>query len=154
MAGDHPGRPLLYREEYCDLIEEKMGEGFSFTAVAGIIGVSKATISHWRETYPEFGAAVDRAKARRLLHWEKAALDVAANGGMGSRATMITFGLRNTGDGEWSDLQRQEISGPNGGPIETKTTNARDVLASRLARLAPAESDEAGEGEEPEAGGA
>lgn len=132
------GAPLRYKEEYCDLIEEKMGEGFSFTAVAGIIGVSKSTISHWRETYPEFGAAVDRAKAKRLLHWEKAALDVAASGGAGSRATMITFGLRNTGDGEWSDLQRQEISGPNGGPIKTETTSARELLANRLAKLAPA----------------
>ena len=131
------GHPLLYRPEYCDLIEEKMGEGFSFTAVAGIIGVSKSTISHWRETYEDFGAAVDRAKARRLLHWEKAALDVTANGGAGSRATMITFGLRNTGDGEWSDLQRQEISGPGGAPIEMKTTSARDLLSARLDRLKP-----------------
>ena len=145
------GHPLLYRPEYCDLIEEKMGEGFSFTAVAGIIGVSKSTISHWRETYEDFGAAVDRAKARRLLHWEKAALDVTANGGAGSRATMITFGLRNTGDGEWSDLQRQEISGPNGGPIKTETTSARDLLARKLDRLAPAPDPEETDEDEAEA---
>lgn len=148
MAG---GNTLLYRPEYCDLIEEKMGEGFSFTAVAGIIGVSKASISHWAKTYPDFRAAIDRAQAKRLLHWEKAALDVAANGGAGSRATMITFGLRNTGQGEWSDLTKQEVSGPGGAPIEMKTTSARELLTARLARLAPAPEPEETEDEDGDA---
>ncbi len=135
-----------YRPEFCDLIEEKMGEGFSALAVAGIIGVSKSTIDHWIEVHPEFKAAKDRALMKRLLHWEKAGLDVAKNGGAGSRATMISLGLKNAGQGEWFDTQRQEISGPGGGPIETKSTNARELLATRLARLAPAPSD----AEEPE----
>lgn len=137
-----------YKPEFCDLLEEKMGQGFSATAVAGILGVSRSTIDHWSEVYPEFRAAKERALSKRLLHWEKAGLDVAANGGHGSRATMIAFGLKNAGQGEWSDTQRQELSGPGGGPIETKSTNARELLATRLARLAPAPSDaEEAEGE-------
>jgi hypothetical protein len=139
------GGPLRYRVEYCDLLEEKMAEGFSMTAVAGLIGVAKNTLCYWVNHYPEFKEAVERAKSKRLLHWEKIALDIAKNGGPGSRATMTTFGLRNVGMGEWSDLQRQEISGPDGGPIKTETTSARELLAARLARLAP--SSESGENE-------
>lgn len=143
--------PLLYREEYCDLVEEKMGEGFSLAACAGIIGVSRETLTKWTQNHPAFREAVDRGKSRRLLHWERAALSVAAYGGQGSRSTMIAFGLKNMGGDEWADVQKNEHSGPGGGPIQTQTeiTSARELLSRKLDRLAPSEpaSGDAGEPE-------
>ena len=135
------GAPLLYRAEYCDLVEEKMGEGFSLAACAGIIGVSRETITKWSQRFPEFREAIDRAKSKRLLHWERAALHVASYGGSGSRATMISFGLRNMGSDEWADVQKNEHAGPGGGPIQTQTeiTSARELLSRKLDRLAPPE---------------
>ena len=100
----HPGgRPTKYDPSYCDLVEEEMGKGFSLTAFAGIIGVSRSTITEWMNANPEFSLAVNRAKAKMLLAWERKSLKVADNGGTGGQSTLIIFGLKNMGGDEWAE---------------------------------------------------
>lgn len=113
------GRPTVYDPAYCDALEAFMAQGFSFTAFAGSIGVCRNTLDNWAKEHPDFLGARNRAKARRGLHWEKAALAVAKDGGGPGAAQIIAFGLKNMGDGEWADVQKQELSGPGGAPIQT-----------------------------------
>lgn len=124
-----------------------MGRGLSLGAVAGIIGVARSTINEWMEQHAEFSEAVSRAKAKRLLHWEETALNVAKAGGGPGAATMIVFGLKNMGGDEWSDTTKTEVSGPGGKPIQTEETSARVILASKLARLTGAGSTPSDTGE-------
>ena len=57
------GRPTKFKPEYCEAIVEFMGQGYSKTAFAGSIGVSRDTILEWAKGYPEFSGAA-RASQR------------------------------------------------------------------------------------------
>ena len=66
------GRPTIYKPEYCDLMIEMLSEGASFTEFrAAVGGVSRQTLSNWREQNPEFLDAYSRAEAIGQAYWEK-----------------------------------------------------------------------------------
>jgi hypothetical protein len=91
----------LYREVYGEQVERAMGEGYSLTAFAGLIGVSRRVVDSWIAEHPAFAEAVGRGQARRLMHWERAALEVVARGGTGA-ASVILFGLKTLGGEDWA----------------------------------------------------
>jgi transcriptional regulator with XRE-family HTH domain len=131
------GRPSKYDPAYCDQVEEAMAEGYSLTAFAGKIDVSRSTINEWMENHPEFSEAVSRAKAKRLLKWEEIGLGVARNGGGTGSATVVVFGLKNMGGDEWADVQRSEITGKDGAPIRTESqVDLSGLTADQLRALA------------------
>jgi len=105
------GRPTDYRPDYCDQVVEAMRAGFSLTAFAGMIGVSRSTLNNWMDAYPEFLEAASRAKAARLLHWEETAIRVAKEGGGPGSATLIVFSLKNMAPEEYADKQEIQHSG-------------------------------------------
>jgi hypothetical protein len=105
------GRPSKYETRFCDEVEGFMGQGFSLAAFAGHIGVSRSTINEWMAEHADFSEAVSRAKCVRLLHWEKAGLKVASEGGGTGTATMIVFGLKNMGGDEWTDKSEVKVDG-------------------------------------------
>ncbi len=91
-----------YCEAYGDQVEQAMGEGYSLTAFAGLIGVSRRVVDGWMADYPAFAEAVGRGQARRSMHWERAALEVVERGGAGA-ASVILFGLKTLGAPEWAE---------------------------------------------------
>jgi hypothetical protein len=115
----HPGgRPTKYDPAYCEEMIDFMGQGYSLTAWAGQIGVSRATVNNWAEANPEFLEALHVAKAKRLMFWEQTAINVAAKGTGGpGAASVITFGLKNMGGDEWSDTTKTELTGKDGAPL-------------------------------------
>jgi transposase len=131
MGPKHPGgRPTKYDPAFCDRVEKEMAKGFSLTAFAGLIGVSRATINNWMAENPEFLEAVSRAKALRLVHWEKAAMKVAMSGGGPGTATVIVFGLKNMGSDDWSDTSKVEAK------VESKVEVSPDAaFADFVGRL-------------------
>ena len=117
-----PGRPTKYEPRFCQMIVKDMEAGFSATAFAGDIGVSRSTLNEWAEQNPEFSEALNTGKAKRLRFWEKTAISVAAKGTGGpGAASVITFGLKNMGDGEWSDTTKHEVTGKDGKPLQQET---------------------------------
>ena len=125
MSQDAPrpvGRPSSYDPKFCDMVVEDMGQGYSLTAFAGLIGVCKATLNNWMDEHPEFLDAVKRAKAARLRDWEANAINMRANGGGPGGATITIFGLKNMGGDEWSDTQRHEVTGKDGAPLKSDMT--------------------------------
>jgi len=66
------GRPTTYKPEYCDLVIQMLSEGASFTEFrAAIGGVSRQTLSNWRDQNPEFFDAYNKAEALGQAYWEK-----------------------------------------------------------------------------------
>ncbi len=98
-----------YREAFCEQVEQAMGEGYSLTAFAGLIGVSRREVDGWIADHPEFADAVGRGQARRLMHWERAALEVVERGGAGA-ASVILFGLKSLGGQDWADADDSDPS--------------------------------------------
>jgi hypothetical protein len=90
-----------------------MEQGFSLTAFAGHIGVSRETVYHWAETIKEFGESLAVARAARTLYWEirlKAAeKDTKA----------VIFGLRNSCSDEWKEKPDVAVTVNNSVAVDT-----------------------------------
>lgn len=128
------GRPSTYDPKYCDAVKEFLAGGYSVTAFAGDIGVSRATIFNWANEHPEFLDALKEGQAAAVKWWE-GALHVVAKEGKGN-ATACIFGLKNRASDDWADKVHTEITGKNGGAIETKDLTERPSeleLARRIA---------------------
>lgn len=100
------GRPSEYRPEYCELVIERMAQGYSLTAFAGTIRVSKNAVYEWIREYEAFGDAVSRAKPARLTALETKLL----RSRKGAETTAAIFALRNADPDEWRDVKHQEHS--------------------------------------------
>lgn len=105
------GRPTLYRPEYCDEVERFCADGMSLTAFAGHIGVSRRTIGYWMESHPDFADACEIAKARACAWYESQLRKVAMGEGGPGAATAAMFGVKNFGDGDFSDRRQLEHVG-------------------------------------------
>ncbi len=106
------GRPSEYRETFCESVVEFMGKGFSLTAFAGKIGVSRECIYEWARVHPEFSDAVKMAQSARVTSLEEGLLDQSL---FGPQITARIFALKNAAPLDWRD--RHEITGADGGPI-------------------------------------
>lgn len=115
------GRPSKYSPAYCNEIVQHMAEGASIASFAGEIGVARSSINEWMEVHPEFSEAVKVAKAKCAAWWEKHLRTIAMAGGGPGAATACIFGLKNMAAEDWREKTSQEISGPEGGAIETVT---------------------------------
>lgn len=118
LAG--PGRPSVYTDDAPDIAYEVMRTGLSKTAAAGVLGISRETFLQWESDHPAFSVAVKRGEAARTLHLEQDLLSAET----GPQVTSRIFALKNACPDEWRDKQQHEMSGPNGGPIQTEATNA------------------------------
>lgn len=138
-AKRHPGgRPTLYKPEYCEMVVEKMAEGYTQVGFAGSIRVSEATIYNWANEHPEFFEALKIGKAVSAYYWETGAKRVAETGE--GNAAMHIFGLKNRVPGEWRD--RQEITGAGGGPVQT--VDLSGLSDSALREILAADDDKSG----------
>ncbi len=64
------GRPTKYRPEICEQVVEWGALGKSKTWIAAKLGVCKRTVQLWEQEYPDFLAAMTRAKALEQMWWE------------------------------------------------------------------------------------
>lgn len=104
------GRPTKYDPAYCEQIIACMARGYSKTAFAGEIGVSRDTVVEWAKVHDEFSVAVKIAEAARVKHLETGLL----MGETGPKVTSFIFALKNADPQEWRDKQEREISGSLG----------------------------------------
>jgi hypothetical protein len=106
------GRPSLYDPKLCVDVVAYMGKGFSLTAFAGKIGVSRECIYEWARVHPEFSSAVKSAQSARCTALEEGLLDQTL---AGPQITARIFALKNAAPLDWRD--RYEHTGADGGPI-------------------------------------
>lgn len=124
------GRPSEYNPTLGNEVIELMATGLSLTAAAAAIGFHRDTMYDWAEKYPEFSDAVKLGKGKRVHKLETDLL--AAKDG--PTVTSRIFALKNADPTEWREKVAAELSGPNGGPIETSVT-ASPELAEIVARF-------------------
>lgn len=95
-----PGRPTSYDPSYCDLVIEDAREGYSLSAFAGGIMVSRQTITDWRKAHPDFDDACATAKVVRARFLETGMMkeDIPAPA-MNARK----FALVNCAEEDWRD---------------------------------------------------
>lgn len=111
------GPPSTFKPEYCDFFIENMSKGFSFLASCGTLGISKQLAIHWRNRFPEFENAIQIGHAKRSANLE----DRAMNATNGHTVTFSIAALKNCNPDEFREQTRHELSGIDGGAIETIT---------------------------------
>ena len=115
------GRPTLYKPEYCQRVIELGREGKSLHQMAADLDVCFVTLNVWRDKYPEFQAALTRARELAQAWWE----DLGQKGctGRDFNANAYSLQVRNRFPETWRDKTDLAHSGlPNTNtPIEMKS---------------------------------
>jgi hypothetical protein len=127
------GRPSLYDPSFCDGVVPFMAQGYSTTALAGHLGVSRQTIYDWMGAHPEFLDAVKRGQAASSIWWENRLRDNAEKGE--GNATSAIFGLKNRAPDDWRDRREHDHTSSDGSMTPKDTSAA--VLAALQAKHAP-----------------
>jgi len=114
------GRPTKYDPAYCEDIIAFMSEGYSVTAFAGSILVSRATVYLWVDAHPEFMDALKTAQAASAVWWENCLRNNAQSGE--GNATAAIFGLKNRVADDWRDKRDVDHSSSDGSMATKPTT--------------------------------
>ena len=130
-ATKHPGgRPTIYRPEMCQQLIEAMAGGHSAEAGAAKIGISARSVYEWQKLHPEFLQAIQEGRHRALLFWEERAIAIAH--GKPGNAQLVTLALKNrsrAASGWHHDVQKTELTGADGAPIQTEVKTTIDASA-------------------------
>ena len=97
---------LAYKPVHCQEVVEFMGRGYSLTAFAGEIGVSRATLDKWIQKHAPFARAVERGKARRARVLEDRLMGTKGSAAFG----LHMEALKTAAPDDWQDR-----SGAKGG---------------------------------------
>ncbi len=115
------GAPTLYKPEYVQMCKDDMAAGYTLTAFAGSIGVTRKCVYEWAERYPEFGDAFKSGQAKRQRHWETELMDRE------SQPAKTIFALKNCCREDWAERNETVLANPDGKGIH-------DALAIAVAQ--------------------
>jgi hypothetical protein len=136
------GRPSKFKPEFVAQAKKLAELGATDREVAEFFEVEERTLHRWKHDHPEFCQSlkvgkevaderVEQSLYRRALGYSHDAVKIAVNAAgevtqvpfvehYPPDTTAAIFWLKNRKPEEWRDVQRQEHTGKNGGPIETK----------------------------------
>ncbi len=69
------GTPNKYTADYCAIATKVLADGESLAAVCCEIGITRTTLYDWRDTHPEFKAAIDSGLQSAQRVWEQIGKD-------------------------------------------------------------------------------
>lgn len=134
-------RPEKWDDKFLAATEIACRLGATDMELADALGVSVRTINYWRAKKPEFAAAmkagkdvaderVVRSLFSRATGYECDEVDIRVVNGEVVKtpirkiyppdSTAMIFWLKNRKPKEWRDKIEQELTGPDGGPIQSR----------------------------------
>lgn len=134
-----PGRPTLFKPEYVEQARKLALLGATDREIAEFFNVAESTLNNWKLKHPEFVESlksgkeaaderVERSLFHRAIGYKHDAVKMFQAGGAviteqyvehyPPDTTAAIFWLKNRRPKEWRDRHQQELSGPDGGPIE------------------------------------
>ncbi len=127
------GRPNTYKDEYCEFVVELGRQGCSPMEIAAELGVCRATLHSWRDSHPEFLAALRTAKAFEQAWWEKTGRNALYADKFQANVWHKSMQARFRED----YTERKEITGADGGAvkIESNVVDSRELDADQRAAL-------------------
>ena len=149
------GRPTKRTSECQDAIIEALTRGYTRKASAAFGGVAYSTMREWEKAFPEFSDALEKAEGIAQNNLIDKIVEAANRGSITTRpdGTVIeaagawqaaAWVLERRWPTDYARREKVEMSGPDGGPIDTRDVSAlqdhekaaladaiRDHLASR-----------------------
>lgn len=139
------GRPSKYDPAFCDTVIEAGANGDTLTAMAEACGVHRETLNDWMEIHPEFSASVKMGLQKAQAWWEQKGKVATFGEQPGFNATSFIFNMKNRFKDDWADVTKAELTGKDGGAIETKETGQGAAVLSAFIDALAERSGAAGE---------
>ena len=115
------GRPSLYTEQLADEICELMYDGLSLIKACDALELKRSTVWHWLEQHPEFAAKCARARDALIeVRLDKIDETIAAGKADPAHLRIQVSHEQWVAERMRPRVTRTEISGPNGGAIQTE----------------------------------
>ena len=111
------GRPTKYRDDMPEKVRAFLSEGYTKEAAAGELGISVSRFCVWQNEIEEFREAIKEGEALSQKWWEDKGREACLNGEF--NATVWVMQMKNRFG--WTDKQSHEVTGKDGGPVETKS---------------------------------
>lgn len=152
-----PGRDSKYRPEFADQARKLCLLGATDVEIADFFGVDVRTIHRWKTQFPAFCHSIREGKIKadaevadslyRRATGEHVEIQKLVKKGDDYEAVkLIQYvpgdpqaaykWLLNRRRQDWSEKQTVEMTGKDGGPIQTEEVSARDIILGRIAGLA------------------
>lgn len=147
------GRPTSFKPEYVEQAKKLCALGATDAEMANFFNVAISTINLWKIKHPEFSEALNLGKEvadkrvvealyQRAMGFSHEDTDIRVVDGAIIQTPLIKhyppdttaaiFWLKNRRPDEWRDKTQQELTGKDGGPIETVDMTDNEV-ARRIA---------------------
>jgi len=162
------GRPSAYKPEFDEQARKLCELGATDLELADFFGVSGRTIYRWAQRHESFCQSLKAGKEaadervvnslyRKAVGYEQEEVKIFMPAGAeepvyakyiakhAPDTTAALFWLKNRRPDEWRDKQNHEITGKDGGPIQTATVDAAKLSTGALKELLNARSSEADE---------
>lgn len=167
------GRPTEFKQEYIEQAVKLCELGATDDEIANFFNVHRSTIYRWKLEYPDFCDAIKSAKenaderVERSLYQKATGYNVKQEQAIKVKleqhregvevvevethvpadTTAAIFWLKNRRKDQWRDKQDVQLTGANGGPIETvNTLDASRLSTSALQEIIKASRNEADKG--------
>lgn len=144
-------RPTSYRKEYAEKALALSELGATDMEIADFFRVDVRTVYNWKHSHPEFFQAlkagksvaddrVERSLYQRAIGYEQDEVKIFMPGGasepvyapyrakVAPDTTAAIFWLKNRRGDMWRDVKSTELTGPNGGAIETVARIERVIV--------------------------
>lgn len=138
------GRPTDYRDEYAKQAEKLSALGATDQEIADFFEVDVRTIYRWKNVHDSFCQSlkvgkdiaderVERSLYQKAIGYEQDEVKIFMPGGasepvyapfrakVAPDTTAAIFWLKNRQAAQWRDVKATEITGANGGPIQSET---------------------------------
>ena len=135
------GRPTVYKPEYAQIAGRACANGLTDQEISDLFGITRDTLWRWKLNYLEFSDAMKIGKVpanervkRSLFHRangytydaeeiyviDKEIVRVKVRKHIPPDTTAIIYWLGNRCRGEWKSVNRTELTGRDGAPIDIK----------------------------------
>jgi len=107
--------PYEITPEIIAKVEKLAAQGLAEYQIAAVLGIHQDTLINKKKEYPEFSEAIKNGKAKGIAKITNKLFDKASDGDN----TAMIFYLKNRDPDNWEEVQKRQITGEGGGPIET-----------------------------------
>lgn len=114
------GRPTKYEPKMCETVIECGKQGMSKCEMALELDIAYDTFDRWQNENEQFSEAVKEAMRYSQAWWERNGRMATFGGIDGFNATSYIFNMKNRFRADWNDTVKNELTGPDGGPIVQK----------------------------------